>query len=284
MNKDLILPEKGSDIPRNIPVVLVTPEQAKQWLDTRFKNERPIHKNKVRAFARDMVEGNWHFLADTIRFSEEGRLMDGQHRLSAVVESGTAQWFPIINLPEEVRPGIDTGSARTLGELLHYGNHVHGRILAAIVRRVLVFRNGTQSSSGGRYLPTHTEGVKFVQENEALLRTSAEKAYALHKGGLPVAPSSVGAAYFLCAKVNQEEADVFFDRLITGMGLTPGDPVAAYRSRAIKYMERNRVRITPDDAFRFAIVAWNHVRNGNKVERLLTPREGWTTRNVPIPR
>lgn len=283
MNK-LAVPQKGADIPRTIPIVLIGVEQAKEWLATRFDNERTIHENKVRAFARDMIEGNWHFTADTVRFTQEGRLMDGQHRLAAVVQSGQAQWFPIVNLPEEVRAGIDTGSARTLGELLHMGNHVNGRVLAAIVRRVLIYRNGVQGTSGGRYLPTHTEGVKFVNENREQLQDSAGFAFRLQRSRFPVSPSSIGAAHFVCAKVNKEQADEVFERLVTGFGLTEKDPVAAYRNRAILYEQRNRTNITADDAFRFAILTWNHVRDGNEVTRLQLPRGGWTNQNIPVPK
>lgn len=285
MATKLIRPDKDSvDVPKEIPVVLVTPEQAQEWLDSRFDNERPLHRNKVIAFARDMKEDNWHFTGDTVRFdSATGNLMDGQHRLAAIVASGTAQWFPVLNVPQEARAGIDTGSARTLGELLHMGNHVHGRILAAIVRRVLIYRNGLQATSGGRYLPTHTEGIRFVEENEPLLRKASLVANKAQSVGVPMSPSAIGSAYFLCAKVDEKQADEVFERLVTGLGLTEGDPVTALRNRAIKYVERNRTNMVPDDVFRFSIVVWNYIRGGTKITRLMMPREGWTNRNVPIP-
>jgi hypothetical protein len=285
--KDFVRPDKGAEVPRDVPVVLVTPAMAKEWLSTRYENERPLHKNKIRAFARDMDENNWYFIGDVIRFSPGGeRLMDGQHRLQAIIDSGKAQWFGIVNLPEEARSGIDTGSARTLGELLHMGNHVHGRVVAAIARRVLIYRNGQQATSGGKYLPTHAEGLQFAEQNTRLLKKAAELGIRVtgRKAALPVAASSLGAAYFLCAQVDEEQADEVFGRIVSGLGLTQGDPVAAYRNRAVRMMEQFRNKMSPDDAFRFAIVTWNHVRNGNKIERLLTPREGWNPRNIPVPK
>lgn len=271
-------------MPREIPVVLVTPEQAQAWLDTRFDNERPIRRNKVTAFARDMEEENWHFTGDTIRFHDQtGKLLDGQHRLAAVKRSGKAQWFPVVNIPEEARAGIDTGSTRTLGDLLNIGNHVHGRELAAIVRRVLIYRNGLQSTSGGRFLPTHSEGVNFTNKFKDELLASLKIAQGAHNARLPMSPSALASAHFVCARLDQTSADEIFDRIITGYGLTKGDPVAAFRNRAIRHSTNNGIPMPADDVFRFGIITFNHVRKGVKIDRLQTPRGGWTSTNVPVP-
>lgn len=283
MIKDLATPKKGADIPRNIPVVLVTPEQAQEWLETRFDNERLIRANKVTAFARDMENGFWLFNGDTIRFNQDGRLIDGQHRLKAIIESKTAQWFGVVNIPDEARAGIDTGSSRTLGDLLRIGNHIMGRELAAIVRRVLIYRDGLQSTGGGRYLPTHAEGVEFVQANEEALRESLKFAVKAHQVRVPAAPSALAAAHFVCARVDKETADSVFERAVTGLNITEGDPVGAYRDKWIKHFSNFRTNLSPDDVFRFGILVFNMTRKGLIRTRLQAPRGGWSRDNVPVP-
>lgn len=285
MTKAPVIPAKGADIPRQIPVVLVTPDQAAQWLATRFDNERPIRRNKVKSFARDMRQDNWHWIGDPIRFSndKDQRLVDGQHRLTAVVESGRAQWFPVLNIPTEARAGIDTGTSRTLGDLLGFGGHIKGRELAAIVRRLLVYREGLQGTSGGTYVPTHSEGMEFTEKHEEDLRDATNVAERMHRSGLGISPSAFGAAYFCCAKVNKQEADDLFERMVTGAGLEVGDPGLAYRTRALKWQAKYNAPMPPDDVFRFAILVWNMVRRGQRIERLQTPKGGWTKDNVPVP-
>lgn len=280
--------QKGQKMVDSIPVVLVTPEMAKEWLDTRFDNERPLRAGKWSAMARDMENGRWYFAGDPIRFDEEtGRMVDGQHRLTAVVRSDTNQYFPVVNLPRQARTVLDTGSARTLGDMLTIGDHVHGKIVAAIIRKLLVYRNGRQGTAGGgRYVPTMSEGIEFVNENKEELVAARQVALDLYRHGqrFPMAPSSVGAAYFLCARKDKDLADSFFNKLTTGLGLEDGEPVLALRNRALKAREMQGRPISPDDAFRFIIIAWNLTRDGTSVSRLLTPRGGWTNQNVPVPK
>lgn len=70
--------------------VNVTPELAQDWL-ARNKCNRAISDAYVASLIRDMKEGKWIVNGDTIRFSKEGELLDGQHRLTAIVKSGIPQ-------------------------------------------------------------------------------------------------------------------------------------------------------------------------------------------------
>jgi hypothetical protein len=275
---------KAPETVDTIPVIEVTPEMAQQWLDTRFDNERTLREGtRVAAMVRDMQADRWYFTGDPIRFdSQTGRLIDGQHRLTAVVQSGLPQPFAIINLPMEAHSVIDTGSARTLGDLLLFGGHVKGRTLGAIIRRALTYLNG-RGTEGGDYYPTITESTEFLSKNQDALIRAVEVAQKSYQGGrrLPVSPAILGATYFLCAEKDQDLADGFFDKLIFGLDLHEGEPVLALRDRMLRTREQQGRPMTPDDAFRFIIVAWNLTREGASVKRLLTPRGGWRRNNTP---
>lgn len=65
----------------------VTPYLAQKWLEKREIN-RPLRERKVNQYAEDMLNGRWDETAQTISFNMEGKLFDGQHRLSAIVKSG----------------------------------------------------------------------------------------------------------------------------------------------------------------------------------------------------
>jgi hypothetical protein len=275
---------KAPETVDTIPVVEVTPEMAQQWLDTRFDNERTLREGtRVAAMVRDMQADRWYFTGDPIRFDyETGRLIDGQHRLTAVVQSSCSQLFAIINLPMEARSVIDTGSARTLGDLLLFGGHVKGRNLAAIIRRVLTYFNG-RGTEGGDYYPTVTESTEFLSKNKDALVRAVEVAQKSYQGGrrLPMSPAILGATYFLCAEKDQDLADSFFDKLIFGLDLHEGEPVLALRDRLLRAREQQGRPMSPDDAFRFTILAWNFTRAGVSVKRLLTPKGGWRRRSAP---
>lgn len=75
--------------------ILVTPAIAKQWLTKNTSNRR-LRKRTVVRYACDMKAGQWLETHQAIAFSEAGVLLDGQHRLAAVIESGVSQRFLVV--------------------------------------------------------------------------------------------------------------------------------------------------------------------------------------------
>lgn len=92
----------------------VSPEKARQWLTKNASNRKPRIAT-MKQYADDMKAGNWTRCTAPIAFYENGDLADGQHRLQAVILSGTEQPFYVIRgLSKQDGLNIDTGKARTL--------------------------------------------------------------------------------------------------------------------------------------------------------------------------
>lgn len=100
-------------------VVTVTPEMAKIWLDTANVNNRTIRDSVAERYARDMVKGNWGITSDAIAFAEDGTLLNGQHRLTAVVKANIPVDMLITrDLPKSAVVGIDQGLRRSFNDNL----------------------------------------------------------------------------------------------------------------------------------------------------------------------
>lgn len=90
--------------------MLVTPEIAKQWIvDRAYTGQRKLRKSHVTMLAKEMTKGT--FLSfTTIGFvkHQNGRteLIDGQHRLHAVVSSGMPQEFAIVTRSVETEDEV----------------------------------------------------------------------------------------------------------------------------------------------------------------------------------
>jgi len=65
----------------------ITPDTANQYLE-RNKGNRAITKDRVNALAREMRDGVFMVTHQCIAFNANGDLIDGQHRLSAIIQSG----------------------------------------------------------------------------------------------------------------------------------------------------------------------------------------------------
>jgi hypothetical protein len=96
----------------------VDPSDAKSLLE-RNTNNRKLRETVVDYYANEMINGNWIDNGDPIRIARSGRLLNGQHRLSAVVKAGVSLPFHFLsNLSEESFEQMDNGAKRTLNDNL----------------------------------------------------------------------------------------------------------------------------------------------------------------------
>lgn len=94
--------------------VFVTPDMAAEWLAAGNVDNRAIRQTVVRRYADMMRGGEWHATHQGVAFSDR-RLIDGQHRLSAIVQSGIPQWMVIFADQSDVTFGVlDKGVSRNL--------------------------------------------------------------------------------------------------------------------------------------------------------------------------
>lgn len=96
----------------------ITPEFAKELLDQNKDNYRAINHKRVEMYSRQMASGLWQENAEPIHVYEDGTLANGQHRLSAVVDSGaTIPMLIVYGVKKDVRT-FDVGSRRTTAQIL----------------------------------------------------------------------------------------------------------------------------------------------------------------------
>jgi len=72
----------------DMKVLKVTPAMAKQMLESN-SNYRLISQKHVDRLAAEMSCGRWALNGQAIIFSSESKLLDGQHRLHAIIKSNT---------------------------------------------------------------------------------------------------------------------------------------------------------------------------------------------------
>ena len=122
----------------------VTPARAKEWLENNFKN-RPISEDVVIAYARDMTNGEWIETHQGIAFNDRDELIDGQHRLLAIVRSGvTIRMMVTFGLPSVIEgkemttmDAVDRGRTRSVADQLKIQHGLKdGSAIAAICKSI----------------------------------------------------------------------------------------------------------------------------------------------------
>lgn len=122
-----------------LSVEYMTPAIAERWLKQSNTNNRRLRKAVVSQYARDMKEGRWHAKPLAVCWDVDEKLGNGQHTLSAIAESGVAQWLLVArNVPIEAIAAMDMGLRRTIADIAHFvGKEMESR--KAAVARVLAY-------------------------------------------------------------------------------------------------------------------------------------------------
>ena len=101
----------------NIKIEVITPEIAKEYLAKNTGNYRKLYWHRVDAYARDMKLGKWEFNGEGIKFSKSGKLVDGQHRLSAIVKANVpVKMLVIYDIDDDVKI-YDVAQTRSVAQI-----------------------------------------------------------------------------------------------------------------------------------------------------------------------
>lgn len=262
--------------------VLMTPKMAAELLEGRPKN-RNIAEARAARIATDIREGRWIVNGDTIRVGPNDELLDGQHRLRAVVIANKPVPMTIFRCASESAiESIDTGRARTVADILamrgvkdaaqaaaaisHYWRWVHRRTFSPSV-----------GASGDR--PTTQQAVAFYEKHPDLV----ECAKMVRHGGQAQSPFGRGwggAIFKILSDIDYEECRTFFRSINSGVGFEENDPRLRLLNR-LRARPAVGSRISVHECAALTIRAWNYWRSGTTVRALL-----WrpTQEAFPVPR
>ena len=255
-------------------VVSVTPDMAQHWLTFNVTN-RGIVNARVNQLKADMEDGNFCENGETIRFAQ-GKLLDGQHRLTALIMAGvTLRLTIVVGLDPESQVTMDTGRSRTPRDVLTiegltkweasvFGSAVHGIISGC--------RNGIPSFAV-KY--TNREVRNFFLENRSQIEQTLSVIRDLPRKPTPLPFSRAMAMHYLFSIKDRSLADVFFQRLFIGDNLPSTSPIFHLRSRLFNDLA-NRTKRTASQECGMIVKAWNAMR-ANKSWRSacsLYPKQG----------
>lgn len=123
-------------------LVKVTPKMAAAWLE--MNKNRKVRKDRVALLVRAILGDRWVTTHQGIAFDMEGGLIDGQHRLSAIVEAGIpVRMLVTTNLPRESMVAMDRGAVRDTGDTLHLLHGIdNARFKTSLARIILAIKAG----------------------------------------------------------------------------------------------------------------------------------------------
>jgi hypothetical protein len=218
----------------------ISPKQAKELLKKNIRN-RSISSATVKKYTILMKKKAWMVTGDSIKISADGNLMDGQHRLLAVVASGVPLQTVIVEGVEDMAFRVlDSGYSRDARHIVDSFGIPHPKTAATAIRILKAF----YTCSEMRSVKSVKEAAPYADNANDLLRACNIKRPGLFKNiviklhemkvvprwsnielGI-TRPTCVGACYVSCDIQGKDITDIFLEwlkNLILGLDLKETD-------------------------------------------------------------
>ncbi len=257
-----------TDAPMRLIWLLVNPEVASRWLGGNDNNRR-LRPAVVDRYAADMAAGRWTPSSDAIAISPEGRLLNGQHRLTAVVRADcTVGMWVATGMPEESFRNMDRGAMRTFADFLDGTGEQHTRELTAALSRAVSYSRSSATGMwelhGGRV--TDSDRSDYLAEHPGLRHSIAVCVGRVTKQATSTPNSLLALAHHLIeGAAGVDAADLFMHHLIT-QDREPADGTIHSALRSLRGMTSAREW----EPRRLAVIllAWNHWSAGTELVKI----------------
>lgn len=252
---------------------LITPEMARRLLDSMDGN-RPKSKSRWEIYAADMRNGKWDMNGESIKIDKNGRMIDGQHRMLAVIAADRPVWFTIMrNIEPKTFATIDSGQSRTTGQVFSIKNIKNANTTGSIVCRVEELREKQKITGGGRRVKAYGSNrdilAKYETDPEGYDK-AAEVAQAMYKKMRIFTPTFVGAIYYYLTHNLGYQAAFVEDFLacMHTLGTTHIKQADKLKEHLIKKRLVTGTKLSTEYAYNIFAKVWNKYVDGQSIKRL----------------
>ena len=205
--------------------IKLTPKMAMDFLSNNNAN-RHVDERLVLKYSNDIINGNWQMNGETIKIAHDGTVLDGQHRLKAVVKSAMPiDTLLVIGLERNAINTIDTGKPRSASNLFQINMISNSTNVASSISKYLGLCKGSKNVAtvckrdmritNSDILNEYNLNPEFWQNTVRCGTVYYTKWFRI------ISPSDYSALYsFFRTKYDASFVDIFFDSIVerTGIG------------------------------------------------------------------
>jgi hypothetical protein len=259
----------------NVRLVTITPDMAMEMLKNNPRN-RTVHRMHLESMCNELRAGRWKFNGDTIRVGIDGTLIDGQHRLLAVIATGIAiTTLLVTELDPDVFDTIDSGARRSGADTLCVAGEKNGRNLAAAL--VVADNLLTGKLDFSRVIKVSNAEILDMLARHPEIRNSVHWGNAFAR---LAPPSIVIALHYIVSIRAKDKADEFFTCVAKGENLGFSNPAYLLRQRLIDNATA-KGKLTRRYMAALFIKAWNSWRTGGQIKFLRFRESGDSPETFP---
>ena len=259
--------------------ILVTPSYAKRLLEKNTNNRR-VNEATLNRYFRDMIDGKWkEDTGECIKISKSGKILDGQHRLLAVIKANKNINLHVIeNLDDEIFDVLDTGRVRNSTDTFKIKGIKNETIIPSCINKYTAYTKNKRKLDSRTESLTNSDILDIYQKDEAFWQNVAKKSMVWYNQFAKIlSPSQIGGTYAYFCDISTKDADRFMTQLATGNNIE-NPSINLLRNKLMS--DKLSINKMPQDT-KFAIVikAWNFFRK-NESPKLLK----WDSANENFPK
>lgn len=215
--------------------IVTTTKPLVDWLLALNTNNRNPKKGHIAWIKQSIDEGKFILTGQGIGISEDGRLIDGQHRLMAIRDAGypEVELLIVTGLDERARIYIDQNAKRSTADMLKIvlNDSITTR-MSSVIRTHLTLKEEKIGFMFGSRKPPLDDVVDTMSEHHGIIASIIEAAGHKARAGITT------ALFHYAIKYNEEYAIQFAQQIRDGVNLLSTDP--AYRLREHIYSQKGR--------------------------------------------
>ena len=243
--------------------VLITPEIAENLLANNSTN-RPFNKANLAYLKNQLLSNQWKLTHQGIAISKNGNVLDGQHRLKIVVETGmSVEMLVTSDLEENVFSVLDTGKKRDGSDVLSINGATNTHCMSAAIKNYLFYKKFKETKWRLSACASNTEVLKEYQLDPEGWQGATCLAHVHALKGI-LLPGSFCCFLYLARQRGHKALalESFTKKVNQGFELSKGNPIHAFRSRCIVSTTKKR---DSQQWLANYIKLFNHVVRGDEI-------------------
>lgn len=250
----------------------ITPEIAQELLGSNISHQRAIAKSNLAKIESDLKNDRFKLNGEPIIVGQSGKLLDGQHRLCACVNTQTSFWSVVVRgIDDENFHIINIGKSRTLPDVLKIAGEVNCVNLAATLTRLVEYTRDPKTVAGGSHFPVSTsEAFDMLSMMPSVRNSVASNCYI--SSGEVVSCTRIAWLHCLAFEECPDVAAEFFEKLQSGEMLKADSPIFLFRARMMADKMAN-AKLRTKEVIALLIKTWNAHLEGKPVKQLRWTQE-----------
>jgi hypothetical protein len=218
-----------------------------------------------------MLDGNWKENGETVKLDSNGNIIDGQHRLQAIVDSGvTIELILVEGLNPSVADTIDIGRKRSIEQYLKWADLGYRAGATSIVQQVLTMmkhnkQDGHSAADAG--ISQMMIMDEYVSNKDGYNKTALYAAQINKESDKILKPKEVGAIYYYLTEklgVDRNYVETFFHRLCS----TSHNEKSFYKKTMKNLGDNDYIKRSGVTRMNELIECWNAMVHGCSTNRV----------------